>query len=174
VGNIPALNLTTARPITPWHEVEPSDDELDSPRPHNPRSPLQVLHPSSEDHTPSTPPTPTLETDATGATMENGDRASVLSGSFMSAQESFLRAAQVQIPRGIYLHSCSCSHSCTSTERRPPTQVTTERDSRREKSLLPVLREGENSPDILDMIRRGWEKARLMNPNSRRQQRTGV
>jgi len=43
VGNIQALNLTTASPITRWHEVEPSDDELDSLRSHKPRSRLQVL-----------------------------------------------------------------------------------------------------------------------------------
>jgi len=40
---------------------------------------------------------------------------------------------------------------------------------RREKGLPPVLREdGASSPDILDMIRRGREKVRLVNPNSRR------
>ena len=94
MANIPALNLTTASPIVPRHEVEPSDNELDSPRSHKPRSRLQILHPSSQDHRPSTPPTPTLETATTGVTMENGDRASVLSDSFMSAQESSLHAVR--------------------------------------------------------------------------------
>jgi len=41
VGNIPALSLTTASPIAPRHEVEPSGDELKA------RSWLQVLHPST-------------------------------------------------------------------------------------------------------------------------------
>ena len=41
-------------------------------------------------------------------------------------------------------------------------------DSRWEKSLPPLPREGANRPDILDMIHRGLEEAGLMNPNSRR------
>jgi len=87
VRNILALNLTTASTIAPRHEVELSDDKLDSPRSYKPRSHLQVLHPSSEDHGPSTPPTPALETAATGDTMENGDHASVSSDLLMLAQE---------------------------------------------------------------------------------------
>jgi len=88
---------TTASPITPRHEVEPSDHELDSLHSHKPHSRLQVLHPSSADHWLSTPPTPTLETVTTGATMENSYRASVWSDSFMAAQESPLRTAQETI-----------------------------------------------------------------------------
>ena len=152
--------------------VGPSDDGLDSPRANKPRSRLQVLDPSSEDHRPSTPPTPTLETAATGATMENGDRASVLSDSFMSAHESSLRAARETTLKSeslvssmllvLHLHRKAPSNPCDrprlTTGEKPP----------------PVPREGANSSDILDMIRRGREKARLMNPNSRRRRGAGA
>jgi len=165
------LNLTTASPIPPRHEVEPSDDEIDSPRSHKPRSRLQVLDPSSQDHRPSTPPTPTLETAATGATMDNGDRASALTDSFMSAQESSLRAARETILKSRSLVASMSVPAPAPAPRlkgvhQPMRQ--TGIDSRREKNLPPVPREGANSPDILDMIRQGWEEAGLMNPNSRR------
>jgi hypothetical protein len=170
--NIPALNLTTASPIAPRHEVEPSDDELDSLLSNKPRSRFQASRPSSENHRPSTPPTPTLVTTA-GATMESGDRASVLSDAFMSAQESSLRAARETVLKS---KSLTASTSIpTSVVRHPRSKGVpqpmrrTGMGLRQEKSLPPVPREdGASSPDILDMIRRGREKARLMNPNSRR------
>jgi len=170
-----ALNLTTASPIAPWHEVEPSDDEINSPRSHKPRSRLQVLHPSSQDHRPSTPPTSALETAATGATMENGVRASVLSDSFISAQESSLRAARETILKSRSLVA-STPVPAPAPRLKGVHQLMRQTgiDSQREKSLPPLPREGANSPDILDMIRRGWEEAGLLNPNSRRRRSTGA
>lgn len=171
--NIPALNLTTASPIAPHHEVEPSDDELDSPLSNKPRSQFQASRPSSENHNPSTPLTPTLLTTA-DATMESGDRASVLSDAFMSAQESSLRAARETVLKSKSLTaSTSIPSSVIDLASRPKGVPRPMRRTgmglRHEKHLASAPREdGASSPDILDMIRRGREKARLMNPSSRR------
>ena len=157
-GNIPALNLTTASPIAPQHEVGPTD-ELDSLPSHKPHSQFQVSH------------TPALSTATTaGATVGNGDRISVLSDSFMSAQESSLRAARETVlkPKSLLASTSVPTKGVSQLVRRTGTGL------REEKSLPPVPREdGASSPDILDMIRRGREKARLMNPNSRRRRSTG-
>ena len=124
---------------------------------------------------PSTPPTPTFETAATGATMENGYHASVLSGSFIAAQESPPRAARENVLKSRSLVASLSVDSPAPASR--PKGVPNPSDrwgySGREK-LLPVLRQGANSPDVLDIIRRGREGARLMNPNSRRRRSTGV
>ena len=166
VGNIPALNLTTASPIAPRHEVGPTD-ELDSLPFHKPHSQFQASH------------TPTLSTAAASATVENGDRVSVLSDSFMSAQESSLRAARETIFKPKSFVASTSVPTPVIDMALPPKGVPqlvrrTGMGLRQEKSLPPVPREdGASSPDILDMIRRGREKARLMNPNARRRRSTG-
>ena len=171
--NIPALNLTTASPIAPRHEVEHYDDGLDSPVSKRPHSRSQASHPSSQNHRPSTPPVPTLSTTA-GTTVESADRASVLSDAFMFAQESSLRAARETVLKSKSLTgSTSIPTSVIDLPPRPngvPQPMRrTGMGLRQEKNLPPVPRgDGASSPDILDMIRRGREKARLMNPNSRR------
>jgi hypothetical protein len=185
-GDIPALNLTTASPIAPRHEVEPWNDELDPSVSHKPHLQLQSSRSSSEAHRPSTPPTVSLLTDAAAVAVDGDDPARVLSNSFMSAQESSLRAA-----REPALKSKSLAASTSSV----PTSVADAADRqqgvpkymrrtgmglRREKSLPPVPRElreredGASSPDILDMIRRGRERAKLMNPHARRRRSTGA
>ena len=159
--SIPALNLTIASPIAPRHEVEPSDDEPDSR--------FQSPRPSSENHRSSTPPTPTLS-----VTMESGDRASVLSDAFMFAQESSLRAARETVSKSKSLTTpTSTPTSVIDLASRPKGVPQPMRRTgmglRQEKRLPSVPREdGASSPDILDMIHRGREKARLMNANSRR------
>ena len=166
-GSIPALNLTTASPVAPRHEVEFSDDELDSRISNMPRSRFQAPRPSGENHRPSTPPTPNV-------TMENGDRASVLSDAFMFAQESSLRAARETLSKFKSLTASTPTPTSVIDLASRPKDVPqpmrrTGMGLRQEKHLPPVPREdGASSPDILDMIRRGREKARLMNPNSRR------
>lgn len=172
-GSIPALNLTTASPIAPRHEVEFSDDELDSLPSNMPRSRFQAPRSSGENHRPSTPSTPNLSITA-GVTMENGDRASVLSDAFMFAQESSLRAARETLSKSKSLTgSTPTPTSVIDLASRPKVVPQPMRRTgmglRQERYLPPVPREdGASSPDILDMIRRGREKARLMNPNSRR------
>ena len=163
--SIPALNLTIASPIAPRHEVEPSDDEPDSR--------FQSPRPLSENHRSSTPPTPTLSITA-GVAMESGDRASVLSDAFMFAQESSLRAARETVSKSKSLAApTSTPTSAIDLASRPKGVPQPMRRTgmglRQEKRLPSVPREdGASSPDILDMIHRGREKARLMNANSRR------
>jgi hypothetical protein len=142
--NIPTLNLTTASPIAPRHEVEPSEDELDSLLSNKHRSRFQASRPSSENHRPSTPPTPTFVT-TVGATMESGDRASVLSDGFMSAQESSLRAARETVLKSKSLTaSTSIPSSVVDSASRPKGVPQPMRRTgmglRHEKGLPPVPR----------------------------------
>lgn len=166
-GNIPALNLTTASPIAPRHEVG-STDELDSLPSHEPHSQFQVS------------PDPTFSTAATSATVEHDDRVSVLSDSFMSAQESSLRLAREAVlkPKSLVAFTSvptSVNDLASQPKGAPQLVRRTGMGPREEKSLPRVPREdGASSPDILDMIRRGREKARLMNPNARRRRSTGA
>ena len=166
-GNIPALNLTTASPIAPRHEVG-STDELDSLPSHEPHSQFQVS------------PDPTLSIAATSTTVEHDDRVSVLSDSFMSAQESSLRLAREAVlkPKSLVAFtSVPTSVNDLAPQPKGVSQLVrrTGMGPREEKSLPRVPREdGASSPDILDMIRRGREKARLMNPNARRRRSTGA
>ncbi len=114
-----------------------------------------------------TPPH-TLSTAAAAITVGDGDCTSVLTDTFMSVQESSLRAAREAVLKSKPL-SASPTPGFDSMKGIPQPMRRTGIGLRREKSLPPLPREdGANSPDILDMIRRDREKARLMNPNARR------
>ncbi len=144
-GMIPALNLTVASPIAPQREVEISDGESDSPLSRKPRSQFQPAHPSSNDHRPSMTPPHTLSTAAAAITVGDGDCTSVLTDTFMSVQESSLRAAREAVLKSKPL-SASPTPGFDSMKGIPQPMRRTGIGLRREKSLPPLPREdGANS-----------------------------